>query len=253
MTIQIGERGEGMVTRKIKTNDQDIVEIRKKIEEIAEDLKKVKASPFMSEPAARELVEEIRRLASSMERLIHIFEVAQRDIIENYKGEHPAKKLERIEEQNKTIAEGLLKLSEKIEKIEKERRGVTPEDLIEMSKKKEKPILPTPTRPIDIEQSPAPSPGLQPLAKPDNTQQSLPPLGQQQINQPVQQLQQSLDNLTRQQEINQPAMQESKISKPSMLVHQEQQNKELELPDLPPLPEPLEKGKKKGLFGLFKK
>ena len=56
-------------------------------------------------------------MEAAITRLVDIFEVAQREIIKDYGGEHPSVKLKRLEEQNKTIATALLHLSEKIDNI----------------------------------------------------------------------------------------------------------------------------------------
>ncbi len=227
-----------MASRTTKSND--LQEIKQKIMEIKEDLSKIKNSPLASQPAALELSNQIKRLAVGIEKLIHIFEVAQEDIIKNYGGEHPAKKLQRIEDQNKLIAEGLLKLSDEIKGLKKEKQEIQPP--IKENLQKEPPQTP----PIQNDLPKLDQPKLpmnQPLMPMNNQPMNIdkdlqvPSISQQSMDMPLNPPTPAMPA------VNQPQL-------PSMQGVQ-QPNSSMDLPDLPPINKPVEK--KKSFFGFLKK
>ena len=157
-------------------DNDELLDIKQRIEDLSEDIKKIRSSPLLTEPGSKELAEQIKRLTAAIERLIHIFDIAQRDIIENYHGEHPSKKLERIEQQNKLIAQGLVELKEKIDSLSKDKQVLPP-----------KPTLPEPTpTPQSLPSPTPPLPSTPPTPPSMNQFNPNPPLpNQQSLQEPL--------------------------------------------------------------------
>ncbi len=254
----------------------DIEQIKYEIGLIRESLNSMKDSPLMSDAASKELIEEMKKLNASLEKLIHIFEVAQQDIIKNYGGEHPSLKLKRIEDQNRAIAQGLLMLNDKVEKLSKQikekpiKQETEPKTLFSEEKSQgqlqigeqlasqqqyenqqfmqtQQTQLPTQAAMQQPLQETQPNPYEQPPEMPptapapmieQQTQYQLPQ--EQNVPPPMPDLQ--YQQYPQEQQMN---MQPQQMQIPL------QQNQQ-QLPDFPKLPEP-EKKPKKGIFGLFKK
>ena len=122
----------------------------KQILELQKEVERLKRLPFGKGKTAKDLVDGLDSLNVSINKLIEIFETATRELVQEKpakkekvekavkKEEHPVlKKIEELTEQNKTIAQALLKV---VDMVKEQKEEVKP-----ISKKKEE-VVKEPTR-----------------------------------------------------------------------------------------------------------
>ncbi len=105
------------------------------IEHLRKEVHELKQNPLKGFGKSHDLIESIDRLSISIDRLLRLFETADKALYNEYhKGYHEqSDHLNRIEEQNKKIAKGLVALS-KIEQHDEE----LDEETLGMVKKQQK-------------------------------------------------------------------------------------------------------------------
>ncbi len=81
---------------------------------LREEVDRLKANPVSSEAA--NLVTTMSKLNESISRLIHIFEVAEKELAQEYKHSKLDEKLGRVVYQNKEIAKGIIAVADLIKK-----------------------------------------------------------------------------------------------------------------------------------------
>src|SRR3989344_9414132 len=81
---------------------------------LREEVDRLKANPVSSEAA--NLVASMNKLNESIQRLIRIFEVAEKELSQEYKHSKTEDKLGRIVYQNKEIAKGIIAVADLIKK-----------------------------------------------------------------------------------------------------------------------------------------
>ncbi len=83
-----------------------------KLEQLRSELESLRRNPSSNAFSDKELVNAIDRFAKSVDRLYGLFENVQKEILDEYqKGEKPEDKLDKVIEQNKHIAEGIISIA----------------------------------------------------------------------------------------------------------------------------------------------
>ena len=86
----------------------------REIVKLREEVERLKTSPISSEAA--NLVSALSKLNESVSRLIRIFEVAEKELAQEYKQSKVEEKINRVVYQNKEIAKGIIAVADLIKK-----------------------------------------------------------------------------------------------------------------------------------------
>ena len=97
----------------IKEDEYELLP-HKEIVRLREEVDRLKENPVSSE--ASNLISSLNRLNESMSRLIRIFEVAEKELVQEYKQGRAEDKLNRVVYQNKEIAKGIIAVADLIKK-----------------------------------------------------------------------------------------------------------------------------------------
>lgn len=92
---------------------------------LRQEVETLKGNPFLGSRSGQELIDSVYSLNNSITRLIDIFKAAEKELIENYSGEHPGKTLKKLEDQNKLIAEALVSIHSNVQGLKQTQNSST--------------------------------------------------------------------------------------------------------------------------------
>ncbi len=89
-----------------------------KVEQLKKEVEKYKNNPFVKDKMGENLYKAIRELTRSMNQLTSVFREVKQEIIQEHEdGRGPDEKIDRVLNQNKTIAEALVSFGERMEEL----------------------------------------------------------------------------------------------------------------------------------------
>ncbi len=103
---------------------------RRELEYLHREVEEIKRNPFGETKSSKDLLSSMAALNKNIERLVHILETANDEIVRDYKDGANTERLNRILEQNEKLAKGIVAIAELLKELKelrlRESRGERP-------------------------------------------------------------------------------------------------------------------------------